>query len=170
MSLRAQDILVALKLAVAPRPRSYAALSHALGMSPSQVHQAAHRAMDSGLVSRDLKPNRGALIEFLLHGVKYVFPPRRGPLARGIPTAHWVSPLREAIIDSGPPIVWPVSDGDVRGESLEPIYKSAPFAARQDHRLHQALALVDAIRAGRARERKIAGEKLKELISARPQP
>ena len=46
--------------------------------------------------------------------------------------------------------------------ALEPLYKTAPAAALRDPTLYELLALVDAIRDGRARERKIAEQ---ELIS-----
>jgi hypothetical protein len=53
----------------------------------------------------------------------------------------------------------------VRGESFGPLYKSAPKAARQDAQLYELLALVDAIRAGRARERRLAAEMLEARLA-----
>jgi hypothetical protein len=52
----------------------------------------------------------------------------------------------------------------VRGESFSPLYKSAPSAAKKDSKLYQLLALVDAIRGGRARERDIAKKELKKRL------
>jgi hypothetical protein len=49
---------------------------------------------------------------------------------------------------------------------LEPLYKSVPYAARADEKLYDALALVDAIRSGRARERKRAEEMLHAILMA----
>ena len=115
-----------------------------------------------------MRVNRRALEEFLVHGLKYVFPARRGPLARGVPTAHSAPPLDKLIVDDGTPLVWPDSEGTVRGETLEPIYKTAPMAARRDPRLYTSLVLIDAIRAGRARERKLAAVKLQELLARAP--
>jgi len=68
-------------------------------------------------------------------------------------------------VDAGTAVVWPDPEGTVRGESLEPIYKTAPLAARRDPHLYQTLALIDAIRGGRARERKLAEKKLQELLA-----
>jgi DNA-binding Lrp family transcriptional regulator len=166
MSLLPQDVLVALKLALAGRRLPYAELAAELGLSASQAHQSVKRAVDAGLLLPDsLLANRRALEEFLIHGLKYVLPPRRGPLARGVPTSHSAPPLDRVIVDAGTPVVWPDPEGTVRGESLEPIYKTAPMAARRDPRLYQLLALIDAIRAGRARERKLAEKKLQELLA-----
>lgn len=165
MSLHPQDVLVALKLALDREPASYAQLGHALGLSPSQAHAAVKRAEDAGLLVPDKRRvNRRALIEFLVHGLKYVFPAKKGPVERGVPTAHAAPPLSELLSSGDAPIVWADPEGDVRGESLEPLYKSAPHIARSDKRLYEALALIDGIRAGRARERKIASERLTEMI------
>ena len=46
-----------------------------------------------------------------------------------------------------------------------PIYKSAPKAALKDKALYQMLALVDAIRSGKARERNIALKQFKQRLS-----
>jgi hypothetical protein len=109
------------------------------------------------------RPNLSALEEFLLHGLKYAFPAERGEVTRGMPTSYAAPPLKDAIAsgDELPP-VWPWRDGDTRGIALQPLYKTAPVAALQDPFLYELLALVDAIRDGRARERKIAE---KELIN-----
>ena len=63
-------------------------------------------------------------------------------------------------------IVWPAADGDVRGQAIEPLYASAPNAARKDSELYQMLALVDALRVGRARERNMAAEELSKRLHA----
>jgi hypothetical protein len=60
------------------------------------------------------------------------------------------------VATADPAPVWPDPEGEVRGESFSPLYKSVPRAARADHRLYELLVLVDAIRGGRSREREIA--------------
>jgi hypothetical protein len=64
------------------------------------------------------------------------------------------------------PPVWPWHEGNTRGVGLEPLYKSVPQAALRDPKLYQFLALVDAIRDGRARERKIAERDLVHRLRA----
>jgi hypothetical protein len=95
--------------------------------------------------------------------VKYSFPAEHGEVTRGLPTSFAAPPLKDEIasVDELPP-VWPWREGKTRGIALEPLYRSAPAAALRDPILFELLALVDAIRDGRARERKIAE---KELIS-----
>jgi hypothetical protein len=61
--------------------------------------------------------------------------------------------------------VWPSFDGNVQGLAVEPLYRFVPQAARADARLYGMLALVDAIRLGRARERSFAERELTRLLS-----
>lgn len=101
-----------------------------------------------------------------MHGLKYVFPAERGPLTRGMPTSYATAPLADKLTASGePPPVWPDPEGTVRGEALEPLYRSAPGAARADAKLYELLALVDAIRSGRARERELAVKELQKRLA-----
>ena len=48
----------------------------------------------------------------------------------------------------------------MRGVTFEPLHKSAPAAARKDPALYELLALIDAVRDGRVRERKLAEKEL----------
>jgi hypothetical protein len=165
--LKPQDAVVLLKLAVAGSEWTYPSLAESLGMSASEVHAAVRRAARAGLYDEQRRsPNRKALIEFLVHGLRYVFPAERGPLTRGLPTAYAAPPLNQKIQASAePPPVWPDAEGTVRGEELRPLYRSVPRAARRDQALYELLALVDAIRAGRARERKIAATELEARLA-----
>jgi hypothetical protein len=94
-------------------------------------------------------------------------PPKRGVLVRGVPTAAAAEPLKSHFVDNGePPPVWPYSEGSVRGLSFSPLYKNAPKAALLDSRLYELLALCDAIRSGRTRERVLAVELLRKALNA----
>ena len=163
MQLKPQDVLVSLKLAaLRGAPWTYASLAEQLGMSPSEVHAATKRAVRAGLLLQDRQPNTAALLEFLTHGVRYAFPLERGPITRGMPTAHGAPPLSEVISGGDQPPVWPDPHGEARGESVAPLYRSAVHAARGDAALYRLLALVDALRGGRARERALAQRFLKD--------
>jgi hypothetical protein len=167
MLLKPQDLLVLLKLVVSHgRAFSYAELAAELGMSASEVHAAVRRCREAGLLApEELRPLKQPLLEFLEHGLRYVLPLQRGPIARGMPTAHAAPPLNTQIVGAMAQ-VWPDAHGRVEGESCEPIYRSAVVAAKNDRKLYHCLALVDALRGGRARERKLAGEYLREMIGA----
>ena len=168
VSLKSQDVVVLLKLVSwADATWSYPKLAVELGMSPSEVHASVRRASQSGLLQQATRSvNPSALLEFLVHAVKYVFPPKRGGVTRGLPTAHSAPPLRKHFrASSEMPLVWADPEGTVRGEALEPLYRSVPQAARADAQLYEWLALVDAVRAGRARERELAVAELQRRLS-----
>ena len=169
MLLKPQDILVMLKLVAIKKARwTYNQLAVELGMSPSEVHAAVKRALRGHLavsISDNIQVNRSALEEFIIHGIKYVFVPERGEMTRGIPTIYGVGPLKALLSGTDEPQpVWPDLMGKARGSSFSPLYKSAPKAARNDKALYELLALVDAIRGGRARERELATKEIKRRL------
>lgn len=168
MNLKPQDILFLLKLiALGKNPWSFNKLALELGMSPSEVHAAAKRALAARLAVKEANlicPNIRNLSEFLEHGIQYVFVPDRGELNRGMPTAYAAAPLDNIFASYEFPPIWPDPEGEVRGESFSPLYKSAPKAARNDPKLYMLLALVDAIRGGRAREREMAKKELRKAL------
>ena len=133
-----------------------------LSMSASQVHVSLKRLERSRLIDgKDGRPFLRAVEEFLVHGVKYAFPARRGETTRGMPTAHAAPPLNRHIAEGADlPPVWPSADGQVRGSTFEPLHKTVPAAAAKDSTLYELLALIDAIRDGRARERQAAEREL----------
>lgn len=150
---------------------TYPSLATALGLSASEVHACVRRARESGLYDAHARRVRKPqLLEFLVHGVRYAYPVERGSLTRGVLTAHGAPPLRDKIrtaaSDALP--VWPDPEGTVRGEAWSPLYPSVPAATRRDAALYEALALLDAIRGGRARERALAVEELKRRLSRDP--
>jgi DNA-binding Lrp family transcriptional regulator len=163
-----QDILVVLKLALSAQGgASFAALAKALGMSASEVHASVGRLEEARLLEGESRTvRRKPLLEFLLHGIPYAFPAAAGEMTRGMATA-WAAPVmagKFASNDVEAP-VWPDPDGTKKGLAVEPLYSSAPVAAKNDPALYELLALVDALRLGRARERAIAGREIEQRLS-----
>ncbi len=162
-TLRPADVAVAIQLCFTPG-LPYAALAHRVRLSTGEVHNSVKRLAKAGLVlpgTRETSPSR--LREFLVHGVQYAFPPEFGPEVRGVPTAHSAPPLA-AQVANDTVIVWPFVDGTVRGQSLEPLYPAAPELLRGNPELYTALTLVDTLRIGQTRERKLATELLDEIL------
>ncbi|MBN8481704.1 MAG: MarR family transcriptional regulator [Xanthomonadales bacterium] len=172
MELRPQDLLVLFKVAAHPAQRwTYAGLGEALSMSASEAHASVKRSVAAGLAVMhgrgDWAPLRPALLEFAVHGVRYVWPALAGVVKRGVPTSFGAEPLAghvNAGRDEAP--VWAHPQGKAKGPSLSPIYRSAPQAALADPALHRLLALQDALRAGRARERSLATRLLQKELDA----
>lgn len=163
--MRPHDIAVLLKIATKGKsPWLMKDLATELGISPSEVSESLHRSVYAGLIARDKKKLMSmALLEFLQYGLKYVYPQQPGPLVRGMATAYAAPPLNTEIA-SEMAVVWPFSEGKVRGQALEPLYAGAPQACKQDKKLYELLALVDALRIGKARERVLAIDELKKRL------
>lgn len=170
MVLKPQDVLFLLKLvALGRKPWTYNELAVQLGMSPSEVHAAAKRAVAADLAVQEdgeVRPNIRNLEEFLLHGLRYFSVPERGAKTRGTATLTSAPPFVEIFAPSDEISVWPDPQGDVRGEAFSPLYRSAPEAARKDPELYELLVIADALRGGRARERNLAAEMMKERLQA----
>lgn len=171
MELKPQDVFVVLKIVAGGGGRlPYAELGRELGMSGSEAHACVKRAEKCGLLhgaNFGGKPNVAAVKEFLFHGLRYVLPAEHGTMTRGVPTAYAAPPLRNLIAAGSEPIpVWPSKDGQHRGMAFSPLYKTAAFAAMRDEKFYEYLALADALRDGRARERKLAEQELERRLGA----
>lgn len=162
-SLRPVDVAVALRLALHPEDR-FEAMAEALGIGVGSAHRSVKRLSAAELLMPHRRAaNRKPLLDFLIHGVRYAFYPTLGPEAPGVPTAHSAPPLADQLSEHQT-VVWPSSRGAARGESLIPLYEGAVDLPQRDRPLYELLTLVDALRIGRARERRIAGNILEHRI------
>ncbi len=171
--LKPQDVLILLKLVGYKDKRPpYSAIASDIGISQSEINASVKRLQWAKLLHPTSRtqselgesPILDAVEEFLIHGVKYAFPVSHGTIVRGMPTSYAAEPLVSQIATGNEPIpVWPDPKGTKRGLALMPLYRSVPDAARKDPELYARLALVDAIRDGGARQRKLAE---KELIKS----
>lgn len=164
--MRPHDIVVLLKIAaLGKREWRLMDLSRELYISQSEITESLYRNMAARLISQDRrKLLKNSLLEFLVFGLKYVYPAKPGNLARGIPTAHSAKPVSDIFKDSSEIFVWESSDGDVRGQSIAPLYPNAVKAAREDALLYELLALTDAIRTGSTREYSAAVKELRKRL------
>ena len=170
MELKPQDLLVLFKQVAHPdRAWTYASLGEALLMSASQVHRSVKRCLAAGLAVEkgrgEWQAVRSALHEFAVHGVRYAFPAVLGPPRRGVPTAFGAPPLSVEISAApGEAPVWPYAEGTTRGPALVPLARIVPDVALSDPAVYELLALQDALRVGRARERALAARYLKRRL------
>ncbi len=159
------DVVVLLKIiSMGDQPWNQKPLSEALFMSQSEISKSLARSKYAGLLDYSGKKVRKlAFLELLQYGITYVFPQQPSAVVRGIPTAHSAPPLNE-LIQSTEPYVWPSGKGTLRGQSIVPLYPSVVDAVQNDSKLYELLALVDALRVGRAREKELAIAELKSRI------
>ncbi|ABS48602.1 hypothetical protein BZ17_3879 [Yersinia pseudotuberculosis IP 32953] len=145
---------------------SVRALAAETGISKSQVSLSLQDMISVGLVKRDRKlgvprTNVKALFELIIYGLRYIFPTRIGELTRGIATSIGAPVLQGKLMGAGDVIpVWPDAKGNTKGQSVEPLFKTATYAVRRDPEMYALLALIDGVRIGQPRERNFASDML----------
>ncbi|WP_245991059.1 hypothetical protein [Hymenobacter rubripertinctus] len=162
--MRPQDVAVLFKILLLDNTAWQSKeLAQALYLSPTEISFSLKRCQYARLLGGpDYQVARRTFLEFLLHGLAVVFPTQPGAHVRGLPTAHSAAPLREQFV-AEQVYVWPDAESEHWGSAIEPLYPRAPQAAKADSKLYELLALADALRVGRPRERKLAGELLREF-------
>lgn len=163
--MRPHDVVILLKIiAKGNEPWFNKDLANELHISQSEISESLNRSKIAGLVSGDKKQVfKLALLDFLTHGLRYVYPEQPSSLVRGVPTSHSAPPLNK-VIQSEQDYVWPYALGSYRGFAIEPLHPNVPKACLEDAKLHELLALTDALRLGRARERNLAIDELIKRI------
>jgi predicted transcriptional regulator len=163
--MRPHDIVVLLKIASKGKTSWLMKdLSYELGISASEISESVNRSIIAGFITKDkTKLLKLSILDFLEYGLRYVYPQQPGAIVRGIATAHSASPLNKEIEDIEP-YVWPYAEGNIRGQSIEPLYPNLPKACIDDKVFYEYMALCDALRVGRAREKSLALKELKKRL------
>lgn len=147
--IRPQDIVILLKIVALRDDDWYLKnLAAQLNISNSEVSESLNRSLIGGLVEEDKKSvKKQDLLEFLVYGVRYVFPAIEKRLARGMPTAFSATVLSQEFVVEDP-YVWPAKGFNTKGISISPLYHTVPGACKEDAELYDLLALTDALRMG----------------------
>jgi hypothetical protein len=163
--MRPQDIAVILKIISKGQEEwQNKDLANELYLSASEVSESLNRSMLAGLIDPSKKNVFiNSFTDFLVYGLKYVFPVHPGALVRGLDTAH-SSPLMKKFFSAKEHYVWADMDGKSRGQTIEPLYPGVPKAAKEDPELYELLALTDVLRVGKVREIEVAKKLLNERI------
>ncbi len=149
-------------------------LAAKLHVDHTLVHRALKRAENAGLYRESSRQvNLANFEELAIHAARFIAPARLGALTRGLPAAWAAEPISGLIHQtrSEPPPVWPSALGVRRGQALEPLHRAAVQAA-DDAPLAGLLSIIDSLRAGDVRVRKIAGAALTDTLrrSETPHP
>jgi hypothetical protein len=169
--LKPQDVVLALKLAAqGSNAWTQPELARSLHISASEVNHGLQRLAACHLFNvRERRVIRASLLEFLVSGLRFVFPTELGFLGVGMPTAFSVGPLAKKLrLGAEDSVVWTAKGkaGGVQGRVIEPLYWTVPLAAAEDPLLYEYLALADTLRVGRARERALARDELAKRLAS----
>ena len=170
MVLKPQDTLLLLKywsLKRGGKKCGVRDIAEAIGISAGEVSKGTKRLVAARLAverSGSVFAEHGALLEWLCYGVRYAYPQESVGYGRGMATSWNCPVLKSEVMPLDPPLVWPVSGGDIEGALIKPMHNSVPFAARYDELLYRSMSLVEAVRGGKPRELVIARRLLTDLI------
>ena len=163
--MRPQDVVILLKI-VSKEDSDWLNkdLANELFLSPSEISESINRSKIAGLISSDgKKVHRQSLLEFIHHGLHYVFPVIPEGPSSGMRTAH-SHPIMQEQFHSNQIYVWPDIEGTSFGLSIVPLYKDVVKAIKIDSKLYTLLALIDVLRIGRVREINYSLPILKQMI------
>jgi hypothetical protein len=145
---------------------AFSEMADSLQLSEAEVSFAMERNKTAGLVNPAKKQvYKLALREFLIYGVKYVFPPQVGHPARGIATAHSAFPVNQHVADGDETYVWPYYKGTRKGNTIVPLYDKIPKIVENNPELYEYLVIIDSLRIGRRREIEFAIKELDKRLN-----
>jgi hypothetical protein len=168
--VKVSDIYVLGGLLVDDGDWTYRSLADRLHVPHAVVQRALARAEEASLYSSARREIHLAHFEeFASHALRFVAPAQLGALVPGVPAAWAAEPMASAIRSAGddPPPVWPCARGEVRGQAIEPLHPAASEAVEEWPLLGEMLAVLDSLRAGDLRVRKVAQGLLSGILGER---
>lgn len=164
ITLRPSDVVVACQLTCTPQA-PFAHLAQSTRLSAGECHNAVRRLRFARIVLPDERRVAGEVFRgFLADGVPFAFPAMLGAETIGIPTAH-AAPAFASVVTSTDRFVWADPSGSVRGRSVVPLFPGAPALAATNEALYDLLTIIDAVRIGTTRIRRVAIDALADRIA-----
>lgn len=168
--VKPSDIYVLSGLLANEEDWTYRSLAERLHVPHPVIQRALSRAQEADLYLAERREvHLPHWEEFATHALRFVAPAQLGALVPGVPAAWAAEPVAGVIRSSGedPPPVWPFVHGRVRGQAIEPLHPAAPDAVEGWPELGEILAVLDSLRAGDPRVRKVAEDLLSKMLSER---
>ncbi|MGA1847582.1 hypothetical protein [Deferribacter abyssi] len=164
----ARNILVLSGILFAQNNWTYKSLGDMLSLSASRVHDAVKELVKSNLIVKTqdniFKPIKKNCFEFFVYGIPYIFPLKIGGEVRGIPAFISAKPVSDKIVGNRI-YVWPYSEGNTFGLSIEPIHKNVPKVAMVSDNLYMFFVILDCLRSNKRREKDIAKKELQKILN-----
>ena len=162
--LHPQDVLVACKIFAIELARgswTFSSLAAATGLSAGEAHNAVSRCRQARLLTPGGAVSKRPMRDLLAVAVPSMMFAHRGGIGHGMLTALLAEPLAgKFVVDPETlPMVWARAEGGeggTRGECVDPIYPTVPYASEQDPVVYELMALVDVVRLGNSAEKSTA--------------
>ena len=121
ITLKPQDVVVLLKIiALGNNNWMNNQLARELGISQSEISCSLERCKIAKLIDNTKKfVSILALQDFMIHGLKYIFPSHPGAIVRGMPTAFSAEPIKSKISQGQDSYVWPTKEFEIAIKELK---------------------------------------------------
>lgn len=163
LTIKPTDVVVACQLAITP-DAVFATLSSSIGLSVGECHSAVGRLQRASLLNPgSRRPVHELLARFIVHGVPHCFPPMVQPETIGVATAGSAAVFL-GHIGAAVDYVWPSAEGTMRGRGITPLLPRAAELPGRNNALYELLTIIDAVRVGETREKRIAEKLLRERV------
>lgn len=163
--LNPEDVLVLLKLAVMRSCTwDLETLSFETGHTCAELSESISRLQGSGFLDLDNSVFISRLKDFLINDLHELFPASPGKLTRGTLTGAKPSTFLDSQLPYTSIWVWENADGPDQGFEITPLSPQCCFAALNDGKLKQLLAVTETLRVVGEKARPWGKDRLNSLL------
>ena len=162
--MQTEDVIALLKIAaIGSCDWTPAQLSLELGHSVAEIEASIKRLTDAQLLRSTFRPDPDSLRKFLLIDLHKRYPVTPGKLTRGILTGAKQAPYFTVGLPYTSIWVWPKENGPDWGFEIAPLSPHCCFAAVNDKKLRELLAITETLRVAGQEARIWAEYSLKQI-------
>lgn len=164
--LKPQDIVVLGKLVTDEVWPTQKEIANALELSQSEISHSLKTLEQVGLINISQKRiNKLAVLEFIVHAIKFFYPSEKQGIGRGIKVGPSYSYFSKRVHSDEFDYVWPDPDGEAKGVIVSPLLTRFSKTIKENEKLLLFLNVIEVFRGlGGVRHQQEAQKALKELI------
>lgn len=164
--LKPQDIVVLGKLITDEAWPTQKEIANALELSQSEISHSLKTLEQVSLINVTQKRiNKLAVLEFIVHAIKFFYPSEKKGIGRGIKVGPSYSYFSKRVHPDEFDYVWPDPEGDSKGVIVSPLLTRFSKTIKENEKLLLFLNVIEVFRGlGGVRHRQEAQKALKELI------
>jgi DNA-binding Lrp family transcriptional regulator len=164
--LKPQDIVVLAKLVTDEVWPTQKDIANALELSQSEISHSLKTLELVGLINIFQKRiNKLAVQEFIVHAVKFFYPPEKHGIGRGIKVGPSYSYFSKKVHSDEFDYVWPDPDGESKGVIVSPLISRLSKTIKANEKLFLLLNIIEVFRGlGGVRHQQVAQKALKEIL------
>jgi len=164
--LKPQDIVVLGKLVTDETWPTQKDIASTLELSQSEISHSLKTLEQVGLINlNQRKTNKLAVIEFVVHAVKFFYPSEKHGVGRGMSVGPSSQYFSKRVQSDEFNYVWPDPNGDSKGILISPLLPKLTSSIKENEKLLLFLNIVEVFRGlGGVRHLQEAQKALKEIL------